>query len=449
MRPRRARGFTLVELMIVIGVIVVLAGLLLPAMRGMVTSSQRQATLADMRKIFAACQAYKAEMGEFPLTPARARWFPDPQRNFENVWENAAGAEVPANTAAARPVNAALLNNRALVKALGENQYLPPSKDFLARGGIPALAATAYGGGTPVGAATQVYAGGMFLDHWANPILYIHLAAENMEVNTGGSAVCGVHSAVRNICLPGSCADCEKGACGHGWKAKKENYLAMSKPRYHGQASRPRYPDPDQPGKPLLDEPRIFNNPDPADPTTPNNDQFNPHPLRDRDQDDPDYNTADGVNLVTARGWDNAFGRGRDVRNHASSSVYVNMHKSAFAPAWPGMDYRCPEPSSAPWRAPEGFWTPEAERNEALRRRLSEFPELWSAGPDGNFSFDQRFGELRTGDVAPGDLGNRNRPADAGTIAGSFYDRAIRANADNIAFNAPWSADKEGLMPWE
>ncbi len=67
-RPRR--GFTLVEILVVIGIVVILAGLLVP----MVARSMRQAkqtrTAADMQSISTALEAFKMDHGDYPRTEA-------------------------------------------------------------------------------------------------------------------------------------------------------------------------------------------------------------------------------------------------------------------------------------------------------------------------------------------------------------------------------------------
>ena len=72
-RQRRRRagfspGFTLVEILVVIGIIVILAGILVP----MVTRAMRQAkqtrTAADLQTIASALEAFKGDHGDYPRT---------------------------------------------------------------------------------------------------------------------------------------------------------------------------------------------------------------------------------------------------------------------------------------------------------------------------------------------------------------------------------------------
>jgi prepilin-type N-terminal cleavage/methylation domain-containing protein len=65
---RNRRAFTLIEILVVIGIIVILAAVLLP----MVTRSRRQAqdirTAADMQSIGTALEAFKQDHGDYPRT---------------------------------------------------------------------------------------------------------------------------------------------------------------------------------------------------------------------------------------------------------------------------------------------------------------------------------------------------------------------------------------------
>ncbi|MGA2443166.1 MAG: prepilin-type N-terminal cleavage/methylation domain-containing protein, partial [Tepidisphaeraceae bacterium] len=60
------KAFTLVELLVVIGIIAVLAGLLLPAVNHMRRSAQITGQKADFQTIAAALESYKADFGDYP-----------------------------------------------------------------------------------------------------------------------------------------------------------------------------------------------------------------------------------------------------------------------------------------------------------------------------------------------------------------------------------------------
>jgi prepilin-type N-terminal cleavage/methylation domain-containing protein len=63
---RRRRGFTLIELLIAIGIILLLAGLLLPMALRAMKSGERTKAVADLQAISIALEAYKTDHGDYP-----------------------------------------------------------------------------------------------------------------------------------------------------------------------------------------------------------------------------------------------------------------------------------------------------------------------------------------------------------------------------------------------
>ena len=67
--PKNRRGFTLVELVVVMGVIALLAGLLLPMIFRAQRAGKRTRLAADLQTIETGLNAYKTDFGDFPRFP--------------------------------------------------------------------------------------------------------------------------------------------------------------------------------------------------------------------------------------------------------------------------------------------------------------------------------------------------------------------------------------------
>jgi prepilin-type N-terminal cleavage/methylation domain-containing protein len=63
---RRPRGFTLVEMLVVLGIIALLVGLLLPAVMAAVNASRRAQMALEISQLDQAVNAYKNQFGDFP-----------------------------------------------------------------------------------------------------------------------------------------------------------------------------------------------------------------------------------------------------------------------------------------------------------------------------------------------------------------------------------------------
>jgi prepilin-type N-terminal cleavage/methylation domain-containing protein len=66
LQPRGPRGFTLTELLVVIGIIVVLAALLLPFLQSSTLSAENVKCVSNLRTIAGGLQAYSMEIGGLP-----------------------------------------------------------------------------------------------------------------------------------------------------------------------------------------------------------------------------------------------------------------------------------------------------------------------------------------------------------------------------------------------
>src|SRR5262245_66462047 len=65
-RPSSRRGFTLVEMLVVIGIIVVLAALLVPMAARAVSTTRNFNMTADISQLVQAIESYKKDKGDYP-----------------------------------------------------------------------------------------------------------------------------------------------------------------------------------------------------------------------------------------------------------------------------------------------------------------------------------------------------------------------------------------------
>lgn len=68
----RREGFTLLEILIVIGIMAVLAGLLFPGIQGALASGKKTQALAAIRDIVTGLKQYQVDYGRFPVPAGQA-----------------------------------------------------------------------------------------------------------------------------------------------------------------------------------------------------------------------------------------------------------------------------------------------------------------------------------------------------------------------------------------
>ena len=74
MQKKNIKGFTLIEMMLVVGIIALLTAIILPKFSNMTDKAQTQALNAQIKSINTQIQVYKIDKGAYPTAMTVAGW---------------------------------------------------------------------------------------------------------------------------------------------------------------------------------------------------------------------------------------------------------------------------------------------------------------------------------------------------------------------------------------
>ncbi len=132
----RTRGFTLVEILMVVAIIGVLAGLIIPAVGMALTAVKRKAIALEVQAIASAVNQYKNKYGDFPPDGSNVTAF---ERHFRKIFPQIQASEFTTlyanvNPPAGAPTTAVMDPAEALVFCLG-GYSSNPTQPFTGTGG--------------------------------------------------------------------------------------------------------------------------------------------------------------------------------------------------------------------------------------------------------------------------------------------------------------------------
>jgi prepilin-type N-terminal cleavage/methylation domain-containing protein/prepilin-type processing-associated H-X9-DG protein len=193
-RPSPARGFTLVELLVIIAIVAVLAALLLPALASAKERSKGTACLSNLRQIGLAIRAYAEDNGgDIPFGP-RAPAFTSP---FDLYPSTGAPTSLISLTSGA-PVGMGLLL-QAYVANEPKILFCPSSDQALNTDAQLAQV----GAGQAQCSYYYRHAGNTSLfDNSGSPFIPSHIKLDNLGANRNGLPICALAIDTEFLCSP-------------------------------------------------------------------------------------------------------------------------------------------------------------------------------------------------------------------------------------------------------
>lgn len=74
MQVKKLKGFTLIEMMLVVGIIALLTAIILPKFTNLTNKAQNEALNAQIKSINTQLQLYRIDQGAFPASMAASSW---------------------------------------------------------------------------------------------------------------------------------------------------------------------------------------------------------------------------------------------------------------------------------------------------------------------------------------------------------------------------------------
>ncbi len=207
-RVRRPSAFTLIELLVVVGIIVLLAGLLLPMLYKTFRSASKTRLAADLSTIATALDAYKSDFGDYPRVNVPGTGFAVLGKALVSPYDASPTATLPPSSS---PFKAGSVGNNG---GTFTSQFVALRDTSMAVGGTD-WAQFTYSDGAdgpgfrtrPQGKISSPYLpvdkfkrqGLALLDHNGNPIMYFPASAVKINLNQTGATGTGYYISSANL----------------------------------------------------------------------------------------------------------------------------------------------------------------------------------------------------------------------------------------------------------